>query len=386
MTNAPPYTLTNESITVIWEGKSHVVQKTSPNFLALRKAISDQNWDEIPKNLTVAKSVESWAKGEFTLKDGNFHYKGMPLPSNLNQRITSMASRGEDPAPFFKFWERLQKNPSFRSVQQLWGFLDRAGIPLTKEGTFLAYKSVRDDFKDHHSNTFDNSPGQVLEMPRNQISDDPELVCHIGFHVGALEYARGVMPNGKIVVCEIDPEHVVCVPKDYSQQKMRVCKYKVIGHHNGSLLPSTTFQEDAPAVDIEVDDDDIESDEIETSDEPPEQPDHSDDGSVDEGADGPTDPAKDELTKIADATATGHTTDVVKSADGTVLADRNKKVEKRTPKKGFTKLDRMNMEQLLERSIDELRHYATYGLEIVGASKIPGGKVALVSKILEIRA
>ncbi len=45
----------------------------------------------------------------------------------------------------------------------------------------------------------------------------------------------------------------------------------------------------------------------------------------------------------------------------------------------------MDAQKLLEFSLDELRKYATYGLEIVGASKIAGGKTALVGKILKTR-
>ena len=52
-------------------------------------------------------------------------------------------------------------------------------------------------------------------------------------HVGALAYAITFCSGGgsRIVICEVDPENVVCVPYDCSQQKMRVCEYKVIGHH-----------------------------------------------------------------------------------------------------------------------------------------------------------
>jgi hypothetical protein len=39
----------------------------------------------------------------------------------------------------------------------------------------------------------------------------------------------------------------------------------------------------------------------------------------------------------------------------------------------------------MEFSLDDLRRYATYGMEMVGASKVPGGKSALISKILELR-
>ncbi len=118
------------------------------------------------------------------------------------------------------------------------------GIPITADGCFLAYKGVRADYKDVHSGIFDNSPGQSHEMDRAAVSDDPNYHCHFGFHVGSESYAKGFGP--KVVICKVDPEYVVCVPNDYECQKMRVCKYSVIGNY-GCQLPSTVF-EDEPEV------------------------------------------------------------------------------------------------------------------------------------------
>jgi len=391
----PPYTLTNASITVVWEGKPHTVQKGSPNFNALRKAIIEEKWAAIPKNLTVAKSIKDWAKGKFTLADNVFSFEGMPLPSGINGRILKMATSGEDPTPLFKFWERLQKNPSMRSVEQLWPFLDQKGIPITKDGHFLAYKGVKSDFMDAHTGTISNKPGTKHVMPRNQISDDPNHACHEGFHVGALEYARTF--SQRVVICEVDPEHVVCVPYDSSQQKMRVCEYKVIGNHNGSYMSSTTHSEeteeaetndetfnakgtaaDAPA-DYDVNNDFL----AEPCDEcgnkiPPDCQDEDNkfhdlscslfdpDRPIEETAPAPAKPAK----KTGKQKKKEHK---AKKKAGKVMAQ------------SFDKLKKMDMVGLLNESLDSLRAYAGKGLQIVGASKIPGGKTALVSVILKTR-
>jgi hypothetical protein len=196
---------------------------------------------------------------------------------------------------------------------------------------------VRDDYKDVHSGKFNNKPGEVNEMPRNQISDDPKEACHEGFHVGALSYAQTFHSGGRIVVCKVDPENVVCVPYDESQRKMRVCKYKILGNHNGSHLPDTTFLEET---EFEAD---AASDETNESSIP--------EPVVDD----------DEFTRD------------------------DPKEKKRASKKGFTKFDKMGTEDLFKQSIEDLRKYAGKGLEITGSSKIPGGKTALVSRILQVR-
>lgn len=362
MNKAPPFTMTNESVTVIWEGRPIVVKQGSPNYIGLKKAITNQNWDDIKNHLTISKSIEYWSNDKFVINDGTIgtvSYGGEELPSDINSRIIAMSSSGEDPAPLFKFWERLQKNPSFRSVNQLYGFLKNKNIPILKDGCFLAYKSVREDYKDVHSGTFDNHPGITNEMPRNKISDDPNVACHEGLHVGDLTYAQTFHGGGIIVICKIDPENVVCVPYDHSQRKMRVCKYTVVGNY-GSELPSTVFEEDLPTDDEDLDDD-----------------------LTDPGF---SIPLKD-MDELAE-TGLGFPLRDLESTPARVSSKTNipkvkvPKLNTKT-KKLIEKLSELELDGLMGKTIEELRQYATYGVKLVGASKIPGGKVALVSSILK---
>jgi hypothetical protein len=124
---------------------------------------------------------------------------------------------------------RLQLNPSKRAVDELYTFLEHKNLPITANGTIQAYKAVRDNFTDCHTGSYDNSVGNVLQMPRNKVDDNKEVGCSYGFHAGTLEYAKGFMPqNGHILVVEIDPADVVSIPTDCNYQKLRTCKYKVV--------------------------------------------------------------------------------------------------------------------------------------------------------------
>lgn len=379
MSNQPKFTMTNESISIFSGGKMHTVQKGTGNFVALRNAIINEDWDAVPKNLTVAKALVEWVKGKFTLDGDTVSFEGNVLPRDLSKRITEMAANGESPEPLTKFWEKLQKNPSFRSVNQLWPFLNQKGIPFTKSGNFLAYKSVRMDYRDHHSGEFDNSPGRVNEMPRNKISDDPELACHDGFHVGALEYARSFGSGGRrIVICEIDPADVVCIPHDSSQQKMRVCKYKVIGNHNGQYMSDTVHEEDPADVNEGLDAGDMD---------PPDA-----DGEVDDGQSPPDyvggseeDPPGYDLEKDPLLSDEERVEERKKKASAPPKSLKDGKGKGPLPQKPNAKLDPLKLDGLMEQSIDVLRKYAGKNLLITGASKIPGGKTALVAAILKIR-
>jgi hypothetical protein len=303
------YTITADTVTVVMDEVSCTVQKGAPNFFGLRDALLGERWEEAESYLTVARGIEHWAQGEFTVDGDSFYLRGEKLHCELNDRIVQMAANGEDPTRLMKFWERLQGNPSFRSVEQLYPFMQHEGIPIDDEGYILAYKAVDSSYRDFHTGTVDNSVGAENEMPRNKISDDPNQGCHDGFHVGALEYAnRFGREDRRIVICRVDPADVVCIPYDSSFQKMRVCKYKVVGNF-GTQLPSTTFKDEVP----DGPDDDCESERL-----------YSDFDDMDEGT-------------------------------------------------------------LLLQSTEDLRGYAARDLKIVGASKIPGGKSALVARILQVR-
>lgn len=387
-----PFTYTNESITVVYNGKAHVVQRGQPQFINLRNALLAERWEEVPSHLTVSKSLAAWAKGKFTVNETleEFSYEGTPLPKQINLRIISMAAGGKDPTPLFLFYERLQRNPSMRSVEQLYKFLQHTGIPFTTDGCLLAYKGVKNDYTDQHTGKVDNRPGVVNKMARNKISDDPRESCHFGFHVGALTYARTF--SQRVIICKVDPEHVVCVPYDHSERKMRVCEYKVIGNY-GEILPDDIFDENAPAPqqDDPAEDDDfvgicsVCSHDQEQHSSTDSAPDHCAmcggdcTPDVEEEED---DEDEEELVEELAEEAKAEEPEVPAEPIEGVPAKKNQTLK--IPKK-YKKLVELDYEELMKQTISVLREFAVHGLHIVGAAHIRGGKVQLIAKIIEVR-
>jgi len=336
-----PYTMTHESITVVVDGKPTTVYRGTTQYAGLQQALLTEAWDQVATHLSPTKSLADWLGDAFTLKDGSIYYQDYPVPPNLYARIHAMATMGESPEPLLRFYERLARNPSWRSREQLFGFMEHTGIPIEPDGTFLAYKGVREDLLDCHTGTLDNKPGTVRRMPRNQISDDPNKTCHVGLHVGARPYASGFGPVELIL--RVDPEHVVCIPSDHNAQKMRVCEYTVIGFANGQELPSTTVTASDLGTPAE--------------------------GWADDGDDG-----DDAIVVVLNEPA----------KEPPVSADPVKVVPVKR-KSNAAKFNRMTPAELMQQSIDDLRRYAGTTLKIIGASKIVGGKTALVAQILKTR-
>jgi len=103
----------------------------------------------------------------------------------------------------------------------------------------LAYKAVKRDFTDKYSGKMNNSVGEMVSMPRFRVDDNCDIGCSQGLHVGAIDYVKSYGSAGdKIVICKIDPADVVSVPLDSGHQKLRCCKYEVVGEYDGELLPA----------------------------------------------------------------------------------------------------------------------------------------------------
>lgn len=234
------YVITNSSISIILDDKIIGISSDSINYNCLRKAL-------ISGDLALAKSLldkeslyDNWSDGKIKMEKSKLLIDGEEIPQQLEDRVNFLLANGKDPEPIFNFWKRLKKNPSMRSVEQLWNFLNNLGIPLTEDGCFLAYKGVNKNYTDCYTSSISNLAGEYHKMNRNLVSDDPNEGCHFGFHVGSHEYASSFGTN--VVICKVDPEHVVCVPNDSSFQKMRVCEYEVIGY--GKDLMSSNISDD----------------------------------------------------------------------------------------------------------------------------------------------
>ena len=228
------WTITDNNVTVNYEGKTYIVPRKEALAKELIKALKENRMDDIPKLVSVAQRIETMSNREFLVSDGVITIDGVPAPKPLSDKIIKFSNEGLPFKPLLTFAGKIQNNPSFRAVNELFSFLEKNDHPITENGNFIAYKRVRKDFKDIHSGTFDNSVGTVVEMPRNQVNEDANETCSYGLHVANWNYAHTQFassdPETDIMLeVEVNPADVVAVPVDYNNAKMRVCKYKVLG-------------------------------------------------------------------------------------------------------------------------------------------------------------
>lgn len=226
-----PYIVQGHNIVVVIGSKSHTISRTHITYQKVLDAIKAGDWDAVRDTIEPKKVVLSYGKGNVSIEGETLFWKGKELNTGLATRMIAMLQEGFPIEPMVLFMENLMSNPSKRSVDELYGFLEKSNLPITPDGHFLAYKKVRDNYFDVHSGTMDNSVGQVLEMERNTVDDDKNRTCSAGLHFCSMSYLSS-FGGERTVILKINPRDVVSIPSDYNDAKGRACRYEVIGELN----------------------------------------------------------------------------------------------------------------------------------------------------------
>ncbi len=275
--------VTPNDVTVIIDGKHKRIRKDSPDaelVIALVKQYNSCNIlteredivTKIEELCNPAKKIEFNSDGRFEF-DGNsaMYLKGTsdPIPEFLAKKLLEYIDKGLNVEALVNFWKNTLLNPDKGVRQQLFGFLEHNGHPITDKGYFLAYKAVKvarkydaetgeevvsiryDEntgerieetlnqsmtFKPYHSGAHGMTVkvGEPITMPREECDSDPEVTCSAGLHVGSMEYVHDFGYSGGVILeVLVSPRNVVAVPTDYNNTKMRTCEYYPISITNG---------------------------------------------------------------------------------------------------------------------------------------------------------
>ena len=223
-----PYLIQGNNIVIVIANQTHTINKSHIAYDRVKEAIRTEDWDTVKKIINPEKVVLEYGAGRVAVQGEKLFWDGKEMHNALTVRMLQMLRDGFPIAPLVQFMENLMENPSYRAVNELYGFLENNTLPITPDGHFLAYKRVRDDYLDVHSATFDNSVGKVVEMTRNEVNDDKNQTCSAGLHFCSQDYLN-YFGGSRIMILKINPRDVVSIPTDYNNSKGRCCRYEVIG-------------------------------------------------------------------------------------------------------------------------------------------------------------
>ena len=230
-----PYILTDRSLTIVLNDEPKTITSENPVWNDAITAIREGRFSDLPDILDKSKAIARFSHGKIEVRDGLVTYAGEEIHNIVVDRILNFIKNDLPFEPLINFLEKLMQNPSRRAVNELYKFLEHKKMPLTPDGDFLAYKSVKSDFTDWYSGKHNFAIGQVREMTRNQVCDNADVGCSAGYHAGSEEYAKSFNGGGNLVIVKINPADVVSVPNDCECQKLRASKLEVVALYRKAL-------------------------------------------------------------------------------------------------------------------------------------------------------
>lgn len=255
-----PYVITKTSVTIIIAGKPITIMQQNADYETVVDLVKNQKTNGItPEELhvkldSINNAEETFKKVNKTSgrktkgisisidkKEGLVYFtkggKRYNLEKSLSLDFIRIAKAKRSNKTLRMFIENIAKNPNPETLDNLFDFIKHQKLLITKDGHFLAYRGVRDDWMDAHSGKFDNSVGQKLSMPREECDANRSQSCSRGFHAGSFDYANG--HSQKTILIKINPADIVAVPYDYNGQKMRICAYEVVQDITNVTSPLT---------------------------------------------------------------------------------------------------------------------------------------------------
>lgn len=263
-----PYTLTERSVTVLHGGRAVAIPASAHNFSDVVAAIQAGDTVALAAAIDRKQAIVDFTSGRIEIRDRVLYYAGQPLDTTLTRRILEFQAAGDDrlAEPLIAFLDKVMDNPSHRAVKGLYDWVAASGMPIHPDGDILAWKIVRGDYFDYHSGTLDHSPGNIVEIPRNQCDEDPDRTCSAGIHFCSFSYLpqyRQGDSDRRIMLVKINPRDVVAIPRDYNTAKGRCCRLEVLEQvpTPEEFFPTTTVywgdEKDIIDFDIEEDEEDL---------------------------------------------------------------------------------------------------------------------------------
>ena len=236
--------VSREQITLIFSEDTAVIDNSNPKFAEISQLCKEGKYAEAAGLATIKDQINQTFDGDIEVVDGEVLFEGKPLHNVMCDRILDILREGLDATGLIKFLRNLMDNPSYTAVQELYLFLESNQIPITEDGHFLAWKKIRGNWKDIHSNSVDYSVGATPSMRRNEVDPDRDRTCSNGLHCAGWSYLPHFGANDgsdRVVIVKVNPADVIAVPNDYGNAKMRVCKMEVMREYTDRKVEADEF-------------------------------------------------------------------------------------------------------------------------------------------------
>ena len=238
-----------KNLTLFVDGEMYVASQDHGNWDAILAGVlaGDASVVELfDIAATVAKRFERLTT-RASVSNGVLYFDGDEMHTALAGEVVRFLNEGvDDWKPLVAFLEKVQTNPQEHSREQLFTWLERHEFTLTDDGDIVGYKGVHKVVVDGEvtgyrsgnsghaivngvsiNGVIPQKVGDIVEMPRSEVTFDPKQGCSAGLHVANYNYAKGY--GSAMITVAVNPRDVVSVPTDSNFDKVRVCRYVVTG-------------------------------------------------------------------------------------------------------------------------------------------------------------
>lgn len=180
----------------------------------------------------------------------------LSVPPELAERILKAEREGDENLldTYKNFWTLTSLNPRPEVRRNLFRFLSKWGMVISKSGLFVGYRNVDTKeqgetpettiYTDAHSHSTTIRIGHATTLPLDECDLDNDRECSRGLHIGGTSWLRYNYFGDTGLVCLVNPMDVVAVPWHNAEYgKIRTCAYMPIGiakyNDNGYIIPYT---------------------------------------------------------------------------------------------------------------------------------------------------
>lgn len=253
-------------IAVLSNGDSYQKENLSDEeFNKLCKATSDEEviaimdaeyGSKVSEIVENKKVIEGATKSNILTFKGDAVYweevSGLSMPKELVQAVLEAEKDNDEIRieTYRNFWTLMSLNPDEQCRLNLFWFLNKNGLVISRCGFFVAYRNVdfhvdytEDNpiYTDNYTKKFVIRIGEVVTMNRKDCDNRQDVTCSSGLHLGARTWLKHNYCGRQGLVCLCNPAEVVAVPHEDHYGKLRTCAYLPIAKaefdSNGDVIP-----------------------------------------------------------------------------------------------------------------------------------------------------
>lgn len=226
------FTINSRGINFVFDNEQYSIDNTREDFYDIKEFVEANNTEELRKVLKNKAFLEKEIQdisGDEVIKiiDNKILCNNIIFTGNQVLKYLEFMKSGkiEDMNILKRFLYNLSLNPEVRAQEELFNFVTVNNLRITNHGTVILYKWVRNNYRDQHTDKFDNKPGSKVWMDRKLVDNNKNNTCSRGLHLCSFGYSKF---SDKLLLVELHPRDCVSIPTDYNHSKMRCSEYKVL--------------------------------------------------------------------------------------------------------------------------------------------------------------